>query len=226
MNDNIQPEAMFKFSYGLYVLSASCDGKDNGCIINTAVQLTDTPKQVAIAVNKANLTHDMIFADGRFNLSFLSEQASFDLFKRFGFQSGRNADKFDGIKTERSLNGLVYLPEATNGFLSGKVTFKKDAGTHTLFIADVTEAKVLSAVPSVTYAYYFANIKPKPPPPRKSVGFAKSAAMSTRETSCPRILYALSASTERMTSSCSTEEKSERRAKPYLSEGHKQTQYA
>ena len=116
MNDNIQPEAMFKFSYGLYVLSASCDGKDNGCIINTAVQLTDAPKQVAIAVNKANLTHDMIFADGRFNLSFLSEQASFDLFKRFGFQSGRNADKFDGIKTERSLNGLVYLPEATNGF--------------------------------------------------------------------------------------------------------------
>ena len=106
----------------------------------------------------------MIFADGRFNLSFLSEQASFDLFKRFGFQSGRNADKFDGIKTERSLNGLVYLPEATNGFLSGKVTFKKDAGTHTLFIADVTEAKVLSAVPSVTYAYYFANIKPKPQP--------------------------------------------------------------
>ena len=93
MNDNIQPEAMFKFSYGLYVLSASCDGKDNGCIINTAVQLTDAPKQVAIAVNKANLTHDMIFADGRFNLSFLSEQASFDLFKRFGFQSGRNADK-------------------------------------------------------------------------------------------------------------------------------------
>lgn len=125
MNDNIQPEAMFKFSYGLYVLSASCDGKDNGCIINTAVQLTDAPKQVAIAVNKANLTHDMIFADGRFNLSFLSEQASFDLFKRFGFQSGRNADKFDGIKTERSLNGLVYLPEATNGFLSGKVTFKR-----------------------------------------------------------------------------------------------------
>ena len=103
MNDNIQPEAMFKFSYGLYVLSASCDGKDNGCIINTAVQLTDAPKQVAIAVNKANLTHDMIFADGRFNLSFLSEQASFDLFKRFGFQSGRNADKFDGIKPESLL---------------------------------------------------------------------------------------------------------------------------
>lgn len=232
MNDNIQPEAMFKFSYGLYVLSASCDGKDNGCIINTAVQLTDAPKQVAIAVNKANLTHDMIFADGRFNLSFLSEQASFDLFKRFGFQSGRNADKFDGIKTERSLNGLVYLPEATNGFLSGKVTFKKDAGTHTLFIADVTEAKVLSAVPSVTYAYYFANIKPKPQPApqaapaAKSVGFAKSAAMSTRETSCPRILYALSASTAQMTSSCSTEGKSEHKAKPYLSEGHKQTQYA
>ena len=224
MNDNIQPEAMFKFSYGLYVLSASCDGKDNGCIINTAVQLTDTPKQVAIAVNKANLTHDMIFADGRFNLSFLSEQASFDLFKRFGFQSGRNADKFDGIKTERSLNGLVYLPEATNGFLSGKVTFKKDAGTHTLFIADVTEAKVLSAVPvghlRVLFREYKAQASTRSagsPRREKSVGFAKSAAMSTRETSCPRILYALSASTERMTSSCSTEEKSERRAKPYLS---------
>ena len=162
MNDKIQPEAMFKFSYGLYVLSASQNGRDNGCIINTAVQLTDSPKRVALAVNKANLTHDMIFADGRFNLSFLSEQATFDLFKRFGFQSGRNADKFDGIQTARSENGLIYLPQATNGFLSGKVTSKLDVGTHTLFIADVTEAKALSNVPSVTYAYYFANIKPKP----------------------------------------------------------------
>ena len=162
MSDKIQPEAMFKFSYGLYVVSASSNGKDNGCIVNTAIQLTDIPKTVALAVNKANLTHDMIFEDGRFNLSFLSEKADFDLFKRFGFQSGRTADKFDGIETARSENGLIYLPNATNGFLSGKVTSKIDVGTHTLFIADVTEAKTLSDVPSVTYAYYFANIKPQP----------------------------------------------------------------
>lgn len=164
MNELIRPEAMFKFSYGLYVLTARRNGKDNGCIINTAVQLTDSPKRVAIAVNKANLTHDMIVADGNFNLSFLTESAPFEVFKHFGFQSGKATDKFDGIRSSRSLNGLAYLPESANGFVSCKVTSMIDVGTHTLFVADVTEAGVLSDEPSVTYAYYFANIKPKPQP--------------------------------------------------------------
>lgn len=161
----VDPNAMFKFSYGLFVLSAKDGAKDNACIINTAMQLTDTPKRVSIAVNKANYTHDMILKTGVFNVSVLSEDATMATFQRFGFQSGRNADKFDGCEgIQRSANGLYYLTEGTNAVISGKVIQTVDCGTHTLFIADVTEAKILSSEPSVTYAYYFAHIKPKPLP--------------------------------------------------------------
>ena len=167
----IDPNAMFKFSYGLFVLTAQDGGKDNGCIINTATQLTDTPKRITIAVNKANLTHDMILKTGVFNVSVLSEDVQMDTFQRFGFQSGRNADKFAGCEgLQRSANGLYYLTGCTNAVLSGKVIASYDFGTHTLFIADVTEAKVLSKEPSVTYAYYFAHIKPKPMPAAMSEG--------------------------------------------------------
>ena len=156
---------MFKFSYGLFVLTAKDGTKDNGCIINTASQLTDTPKRITIAVNKANYTHDIILKTGVFNVSVLSEDAAMATFQRFGFQSGRNADKFAGCEgLERSANGLYYLTEGTNAVISGKVIQSVDCGTHTLFIADVTEAKILSQEPSVTYAYYFAHIKPKPLP--------------------------------------------------------------
>ena len=161
----VDPNAMFKFSYGLFVLTAKDGAKDNGCIINTASQLTDTPKRITVAVNKANYTHDMILKTGVFNVSVLSEDVGMDTFKRFGFQSGRSADKFDGCEgLQRSANGLYYLTGCTNAVLSGKVIQSIDCGTHTLFIADVTEAKVLSKEPSVTYAYYFAHIKPKPLP--------------------------------------------------------------
>ena len=161
----VDPNAMFKFSYGLFVLTAKDGAKDNGCIINTASQLTDTPKRITIAVNKANYTHDIILKTGVFNVSVLSEDAAMATFQRFGFQSGRNADKFAGCEgLERSANGLYYLTEGTNAVISGKVIQSVDCGTHTLFIADVTEAKILSQEPSVTYAYYFAHIKPKPLP--------------------------------------------------------------
>ena len=167
----VDPNAMFKFSYGLFVLTAKDGAKDNGCIINTASQLTDTPKRITIAVNKANYTHDMILKTGVFNVSVLSEDVGMDTFKRFGFQSGRSADKFDGCEgLQRSVNGLYYLTGCTNAVLSGKVIQSIDCGTHTLFIADVTEAKVLSKEPSVTYAYYFANIKPKPLPAAMTEG--------------------------------------------------------
>ena len=163
--DAIDPNAMFKFSYGLFVLTAKDGSKDNGCIINTAAQLTDTPKRITIAVNKANYTHDMILKTGVFNVSVLSEDAQMATFQRFGFQSGRNADKFEGCEgLQRSANGLYYLTEGTNAVISGKVIQSIDCGTHTLFIADVTEACILSKEPSVTYAYYFAHIKPKPLP--------------------------------------------------------------
>lgn len=161
----VEPNALFKLSYGLFVLTAKDGGKDNGCIINTVTQLTDTPKRITIAVNKANYTHDMIQKTGMFNVSVLSEDVPFKIFQQFGFQSGREADKFAGMATQtRSANGLRYLDEYTNAFISAKVISAEDYGTHTLFVADITEAKVLSAEPSVTYAYYFEHIKPKPQP--------------------------------------------------------------
>ena len=172
LNDSkIEPDAMFKLSYGLFVLT-SRDEKDNGCIINTVMQITDSPKRISIAVNKSNYTHDMVAKSGVFNLSVLTEEAPFKLFQHFGFQSGRDVDKFlpggEFISNERSENGLLYLPQLANAFISGKVISAVDYGTHTLFTADVTEAKVLSNVPSTTYAYYFSHIKPKPQPVEKN----------------------------------------------------------
>ena len=161
----IDPAAFQKFSYGLFMLSARDGAKDNGCIVNAAMQLTSNPQRISIAVNKSNYTHDMILKTGVFNVSVLSEDVSMDVFKRFGFQSGRTAEKFEGCEgLQRSANGLYYLTGCTNAVLSGKVIQSIDCGSHTLFIADVTESKVLSDEPSVTYAYYFAHIKPKPLP--------------------------------------------------------------
>ena len=158
----IEPNAMFKLSYGLFVLTAGGE-KDNGCIINTVTQITDSPKRISIAVNKANYTHDLILKSGTFNVSILDTNADFALFTRFGFQSGREANKFEGLESvARSENGLMYLTEMSNAFLSGKVIQALDYGTHTVFIADVTEAKVLESAPSMTYAYYFDHVKPKP----------------------------------------------------------------
>ena len=162
----IDNDAMFKFSYGLFVLTAKDGDKDNGCIINTAAQLTSKPNRINIAVNKANYTHDMIMKTGVFNISVLSEKAEYDTFKRFGFASGRDTDKFNGFEqyVERSANGLYYVTKGVNAFMSAKVIDAHDYGTHTLFIAEVTEAQILAPDPSVTYAYYFAHIKPKPQP--------------------------------------------------------------
>lgn len=159
----IEPNAMFKLSYGLFVLTAKQDGKDNGCIINTVTQITDSPKRISIAVNKANLTHDMIKNTGEFNVSVLTEKVPFDEIKHFGFQSGKNVNKFENYEAaERTENEVLYVGKYSNAVISGKVINTIDCGTHTVFIADVTEAKVLSNDKSVTYEYYFANIKPKP----------------------------------------------------------------
>ena len=154
--------ALFKLSYGLFVLTAKENGKDNGCIINTAMQLTDTPLQIAVAVNKKNYTHDMLKNTGVFNLSVLSQDAVFWVFQHYGFQSGRDVDKFANIPETRTENGLRYVEGCTNAVISGKVVSEVDCGTHTLFVAEVTEAKVLSNEPSATYQYYFDHIKPKP----------------------------------------------------------------
>ena len=162
-------ETMFKLSYGLFVLTARENGKDNGCIINTVSQVTDTPNRICMAVNKTNYTHDMIVHTGVFTVSIISETATFDLFKHFGFASGREVDKFrDFSACKTAENGTKIILDGTNGYISAKVINTVDLGTHTLFIADVTEAENLSDTPSATYAYYHANIKPKPASPVKT----------------------------------------------------------
>ena len=154
--------ALFRLSYGLFVLTAREGDKDNGCIINTCTQLTDTPLQIQITVNKQNLTHDMIKNTGIFNVSVLTQEATFWVFQHYGFQSGRDVDKFAALPPLRTENGLRYVTGCTNAVISGKVVNTVDCGTHTLFIAEVTEAKQLDNVPSATYQYYFDHIKPKP----------------------------------------------------------------
>ena len=154
--------ALFQLSYGLFVLTARQGDKDNGCIINTAMQVTNTPAKIQIVVNKQNLTHDMIMQTGIFNISVLSQEAVFWIFQHYGFQSGRNVDKFANIPEKRTQNGLRYVEGCSNAVISGKVISTVDCGTHTLFLAEVTDAAVLSQVPSMTYQYYFDNVKPKP----------------------------------------------------------------
>lgn len=156
-------KAMYKLTYGLFVLTAKADGKDNGCIINTAIQAASEPNQMSIAVNKANFTHDMIKQTGEFTVSIISQDADFELFKRFGFQSGRDADKFAGFDAyETGANGIRYITEGTNAYISVKVEKTQDLGSHTMFIGTITDMEVLSQTPSVTYEYYLSNIKPKP----------------------------------------------------------------
>lgn len=154
--------AMHKLSYGLFVLTAHEDGRDNGCIVNTAAQLTESPRRISVCVNKANLTHDMIARTGVFNVSVLDDEAPFELFKHYGMQSGRTVDKFEGADMPRMDNGVVRLNASANAAISGRVIKSVDCGTHTLFVADVTQETVLSDRPSMTYADYFDHVKPKP----------------------------------------------------------------
>ena len=164
--------AMFKIGYGLYVLTAEEDGKDNGCIINTAIQVTVNPNRVAVTVNKNNYTCRMIKRKKVFNISMLDETASFEIFKHFGFVSGGSVDKFkDYTAFKRAENGVSYITESVNAYISGKVVSEIDLGTHIMFIADVTDGKVLADTKSLTYAYYHESIKPKPTETEKKGGY-------------------------------------------------------
>lgn len=154
--------AMYKLTYGLFVLTAKEGEKDNGCIINTAMQVTTSPNRIIIVVNKENYTHDMIQRTKVFNVSCLCEGATFDVFKHFGFQSGKNVDKAADREYPRAENKVIYLPEMANAYISGKVVSETDLGTHTMFLADVTDAKVLGEAESVSYSFYQKNIKPAP----------------------------------------------------------------
>ena len=158
----IEKEAMYKLTYGLFMLTTTDGEKQNGCIVNTVSMLTDNPKRITVFVNKANYSEELLKKTGVFNVSVLTEKTPFDVFKQFGFASGRDTDKFAGAVYPKTENGLYYLPEYANAVLSAKVIDAYDYGSHTLFVAEVTEAKTLSSDPSVTYGYYQSNIKPKP----------------------------------------------------------------
>lgn len=156
-------KAMYKLSYGLFVLTSAFEGRDNGCIINTGIQVTSEPNRISIAVNKTNYTRELIEKSGQFNLSVLSEAAGFEVFRHFGFQSGRDVDKFAAYPDcKRSANGLYYVTAGANAYISAAVEQAIDLGSHMLFIASVNAMEVLSRDPSATYSYYQSDIKPKP----------------------------------------------------------------
>ncbi len=166
MNSNV----MNRLSYGLFVVTAREDSRDNGCVSNTVIQVTTSPNRIVVSLNKNNLTHDMILRTGRFDVSVLSKNADFGIYQHWGMQSGHQVEKVpDPIPFSfcRSENGLIYLPDGTSAFLSAQVVSSTDLGTHTLFLADVTDGAVLSEDESVTYLYYLQNIKPAPAGTRK-----------------------------------------------------------
>ena len=156
---------LFNIQYGLFVITTCDAGKDNGCISNTVAQVTAQPNRISVALNKGNFTTGLIQHSGKFTASILSEAADFELFKHFGFQSGRTVDKFDGFKDcRRVANGTLAITRGTNAFISADVEQAIDLGTHMLFVGSVTEMEVLADVPSATYNYYQQHIKPKPQP--------------------------------------------------------------
>lgn len=154
--------ALFRIGYGLYVVTSNDGKKDNGLIVNTVIQLTDTPNRVAVNINKANYSHHVIKQTGMLNVNCLSTEAPFSVFQQFGFQTGRSVDKFAGQTVHRSDNGLVFLDKYINAFMSLKVEDYVDLGTHGMFICSVTEARVMSNQETMTYTYYQSNVKPKP----------------------------------------------------------------
>ncbi|MCI7181623.1 MAG: flavin reductase [Schaedlerella sp.] len=154
--------ALFNIGYGLYVVTSSDGKKDNGLIVNTVTQVTNTPNRIAVTINKANYSHHVIKQTGIMNINCLSTDAPFSVFETFGFQSGRTVDKFENLTPLRSDNGLAFLPRYINSFMSLKVEQYIDLDTHGMFICSITEARVISAVETMTYTYYQNNVKPKP----------------------------------------------------------------
>ena len=165
---------MFKITYGLFVLTAKEDDKLNGCIVNTVMQQTSEPNRVSVTVNKQNYTEGMIRRTGKINASLIDESADFSLFKHFGFQSGRDVDKFaDFSDYALSANGLPYINKGTCGYISMTVEQSIDLGSHTLFIASVDDGEVLSENSPMSYSFYHANVKPKKDAPAKAEGGSK-----------------------------------------------------
>ena len=165
-------KVMFNIQYGLFVLSTNLDGMDNACIINTVTQVTAAPvskDRITICVNKSNFTHDLIAASKKFTVSIISEAATFDLFKHFGFQSGKNVDKFANFdKVQRTENGTLAITEGTNSYISANVINQVELDTHSIFVAEVVGMEKFNDIPSTTYNFYQSHIKPKPQPVGKT----------------------------------------------------------
>lgn len=154
--------ALFNIGYGLYVVTSNDGKKDNGLIVNTVTQVTNTPNRIAVTINKENYSHHIIQQTGKMNINCLSVDAPFSVFETFGFVSGRNVDKFKDCNVLRSDNGLVFLPKHINSFMSLQVEQYVDLGTHGMFICSITEARVINHLETMTYTYYQQNVKPKP----------------------------------------------------------------
>ena len=159
--------ALFKIGYGLYVVTCNDGKKDNGLIVNAVSQLTSSPERIAVTINKRNYSHDVIQKSGKMNVNCLTEEAPFKVFEVFGFQSGRDVDKFADCTPSRTQGGLVILPKYINAYFELAVEQYIDLGSHGMFICAITEANVISSAPSMTYAYYHANVKPKPAAKKK-----------------------------------------------------------
>ena len=165
--EKINLSALFRIGYGLYVLTTNDGRKDNGCIVNSVMQVTSNPLRVAVCVNKQNYSCGTILETLKMNVNCLSGEGTFDVFKRFGFQSGRTVDKFFGETPKRSENGLVVMPKCCNAFISLAAEQIIDLGTHDMFVCSVEEAAVFSDLDTLTYTEYQKNVKPKPVAPKK-----------------------------------------------------------
>lgn len=170
-SDKMNLKVMSKLTYGLFILTALENEKDNGCIINTVTQVTSEPNRIVIAVNKSSYTHDMIIRTGKFNVSILTEKSNFETYKHWGFQSGKKLNKCENISFQRSKNGLIYIVEECNAYFSAEVISMMDLGTHTLFLANVVDAEVFNEDESVTYSFYQKNIKTFPKNEEKKKGY-------------------------------------------------------
>ena len=176
--------ALFNVSYGLYIIGCLDNGRPTGCVIDALAQVASDPIRIVAALMNSNYTREVVQATGRLSVSVLSREAVFDTFKRFGFQSGRQADKFAGFPHAFTKSGLPYITTQANAYFSGKVLESRDLGTHTLFLVEIDEAEVLSDVPSVTYAEYRQNIKPQPNQPPKETESKKMGKKKFRCTVC------------------------------------------
>lgn len=165
---NIDKTSLFKIGYGLYAITYNDNNRDNGLIVNTVMQITDTPLRISVTINKLNYSHDVILNSGIMNVCCLSEATPFDVFEALGFHSGRDTDKLSGISTWKGPNGLSLLScEYMNAYMCLRVVDTVDFGTHTMFVCEITDSMTCTDDKSMTYSYYHANVKPKPQAKKK-----------------------------------------------------------